>query len=135
MPHTARQVRLASVVALPTAEELQSANVDDAGIFMLAFKEQSPDKFDEFVARRRTGWCAASRGSHTRHALSLSLRTAVLPHYITSRPLLSSSHQVFVWSRIRSVKDTDDRQEMRIRHLFFEDFLEAIVTITSLDLA
>jgi hypothetical protein len=36
----------------------------------------------------------------------------------------SMVHQVFVWSRIRSIKDTDDRQEMRIRHLFFEDFLE-----------
>ena len=40
--------------------------------------------------------------------------------------------EAFMWSRIRTVKDYSDEQEMRIRHLFFEDFMEAIVRLASI---
>ena len=31
---------------------------------------------------------------------------------------------VFLWSRIRTVRGVGDKAEARLRHLFFEDFLE-----------
>ena len=34
---------------------------------------------------------------------------------------------IFIWSRIRSVEDLSDAQEIRLRHMFFEDFLEGLV--------
>lgn len=40
--------------------------------------------------------------------------------------------QIFLWSRIRSVGSNSDKSEIRLRHLFFEDFLEALVRMATL---
>ena len=45
-------------------------------------------------------------------------------------PRMLSLHQIqliFSWSRIRSVADYSSRSQVRLRHLQFEDFLEALV--------
>ena len=38
-------------------------------------------------------------------------------------PAIAQAKSVFLWSRIRSVDGVSDKAEMRLRHLFFEDFL------------
>ena len=37
-----------------------------------------------------------------------------------------------MWSRVRSVPDLSDASEIRLRHMFFEDFLEALVRMSTL---
>lgn len=39
---------------------------------------------------------------------------------------------IFIWSRIRSIKDLSDREETRLRHLFPVDFLEALVRMATM---
>ena len=39
------------------------------------------------------------------------------------------ARMIFLWSRIRTAKDYNDRSEMKLRNLFFEDFLEAVVRL------
>jgi hypothetical protein len=39
---------------------------------------------------------------------------------------------IFIWSRIRSVADLSDEQETRFRHMFFEDFLEGLVRLSTM---
>jgi CRP-like cAMP-binding protein len=39
---------------------------------------------------------------------------------------------VFMWSRMRSASDLSDRSEMRMRNFMFEDFMEAIVRLSTM---
>jgi hypothetical protein len=39
---------------------------------------------------------------------------------------------VFMWSRIRSVNDYSARSQVRLRHLLFEDFMEALVRLATM---
>ena len=36
---------------------------------------------------------------------------------------------IFKWSRIRSARDHSDMSEVRLRNLYFEDFIEALVRV------
>ena len=38
---------------------------------------------------------------------------------------------IFLWSRIRSIAGVSDHDEVRLRHLYFEDFLEALVRLAT----
>ena len=52
---------------------------------------------------------------------------------IESRQITATqAKQVFLWSRIRSVDSNSDKSEVRLRHLFFEDFLEALVRMSTM---
>jgi hypothetical protein len=52
---------------------------------------------------------------------------------IASKQLtLTQCKSIFLWSRIRSVSGVSDKAEIRLRHLFFEDFLEALVRMSTL---
>jgi hypothetical protein len=52
---------------------------------------------------------------------------------IESRQLsVSQAKYIFIWSRIRSIKDNSDREEIRLRHLFPVDFLEALVRMATM---
>ena len=45
---------------------------------------------------------------------------------------LTQAKHIFLWSRIRSVNGTSDKAESRLRHLRFEDFLEALVRMATM---
>ena len=49
-------VRLASIIALPTDDEVEAANAADAGEFMLALYVDARDAFRQFVSHRTIGW-------------------------------------------------------------------------------
>ena len=52
---------------------------------------------------------------------------------IESRQLsVSQAKYIFIWSRIRSIKNNSDREEIRLRHLFPVDFLEALVRMATM---
>ena len=52
---------------------------------------------------------------------------------VTSKQLsIAQAKSIFVWSRIRSVDGSSDRAEIRLRHLMFEDFLEALVRMATM---
>ena len=52
---------------------------------------------------------------------------------ISARQLtIVQAKNVFLWSRIRSVTGVGDKAEIRLRHLFFEDFLEALVRLATM---
>ena len=44
---------------------------------------------------------------------------------------LNAKH-VFMWSRIRSLPDGTERSTIRLRHLFLEDFMEALVRLSTM---
>ena len=45
---------------------------------------------------------------------------------------LKDLRMVFLWSRIRTVADYTDRSQVRLRHMLFEDFMEALVRLSSM---
>ena len=45
-------MRIASVCALPTLEEIEAAHAADAGEFLLSLYQDAPDAFRQFVACR-----------------------------------------------------------------------------------
>ena len=42
----------------------------------------------------------------------------------------SAAKHIFLWSRLRTLKDRTERAEIRLRHGFFTDFLEALVRLS-----
>ena len=52
---------------------------------------------------------------------------------IDSRQLtLPQAKSIFLWSRVRCISSVGTDQEIRLRHLFFEDFLEALVRMATM---
>ena len=52
---------------------------------------------------------------------------------IESKQLTTTqAKNIFLWSRIRSVGSNSDKDEIRLRHMFFEDFLEALVRMATM---
>ena len=54
-------VRLASILALPTVEEIENAGVEDGGVFLLALYRDEREGFDSFVAQRTQTWLGYPR--------------------------------------------------------------------------
>ena len=70
-------VRMASVVALPTVEEVEAAGAEDAGAFMCALYATSRDDYKNFVSRRTHSWFEHPRESIHRcvgHLISIIVR-------------------------------------------------------------
>ena len=40
--------------------------------------------------------------------------------------------QIFLWSRMRACPDHSDHSEIKLRHLTFEDFMEALVRLAAI---
>jgi hypothetical protein len=52
---------------------------------------------------------------------------------VESRQLSTQqAKSIFLWSRIRSVGSNSDKEEIKLRHLTFEDFLEALVRMSTM---
>jgi len=66
--------------------------------------------------------------------LSLGEWTTLVKHFglnqLGLRPV--DVAYAFTWSRIRSVPDYSNRSQVRLRHLLFEDFMEALVRISTM---
>lgn len=53
--------------------------------------------------------------------------------FIESKQLtVPQAKSIFLWSRIRSLDGMSDKAEIRLRHMFFEDFLEALVRMSTM---
>ena len=39
---------------------------------------------------------------------------------------------IFMWSRVRAVEDYSDESEIRLRHMFFEDFMEGLLRVSTM---
>ena len=86
------------------------------------YAREGNDRLEDHSKLATRSWMSAGEWLHLIMHVGL-----IETHLVT----VSTLYQVFIWSRIRSCVDLSDREEMRVRNLFFEDFLEALVRLAS----
>ena len=73
-----------------------------------------------------------SLGEWTRLIEDLALGGSGIEEGVPRMLLVHQIQLIFSWSRIRSVADYSNRSQVRLRHLLFEDFLEALVRMATM---
>ena len=69
------------------------------------------------------------------HLMSVGEWLALLEHlglFASGQLTAHEARMVFLWSRLRAASDASDVSEVRLRHLFFEDFMEALVRLSTM---
>ena len=76
-PPSSALVRMSTLVALPTDDDLEAVDVPDAGSYLFGLAVESPSEFRAFMAARRGSWWGAPRqhvGRCIEHLLSYLAR-------------------------------------------------------------
>ena len=86
-------VRISTLIALPTDEELEAVGVADAGSFLFGLRAEAPTEFAAFVARRHGSWwehprqhvarCIEHLMAYIAHTIEANIKVGVMDGSIT----------------------------------------------------